>query len=147
MNNNPHKPTGKLYTSNLAGIKQLKNQEVELWLITRAGLEIPNTILVRSLSPSKVLFRTFISEWKDTPPSSWWRKYEKLFLEEMISDEKVEGLRMVYRKLLEGKNIVLICFCNDHRYCHRRLVGEFFRTYGVIAEELNPIKSEQLSMF
>ena len=39
--------------------------------------------------------------------------------------------------------MVLVCFCHDHRYCHRRLVGEFFAPYGVKSEELNPILIEQ----
>lgn len=73
----------------------------------------------------------------------------------MKTVEKLISLREIYRKLLEGKNIVLLCFCRDHKYCHRRLVAEFFNQYGIEVEELNPLKSkiiindpsEQLSIF
>ncbi|WP_114556202.1 DUF488 family protein [Bacillus sp. K6W] len=141
-----NQPKGRLYTSNPAGLRFLK-EEAEIWQITRGGITIPNTILVRGLSPSPKLFQNFIQDWKDKPYDEWWNLYEKRFLVEMESDEKIRGLRDVYKKLLIGKNVVLVCFCKDHRYCHRRLVGEFFRPYGVEAIELNPITQDQLSLF
>lgn len=139
-------PKGKLYTTNPTGLKYL-DTEAELWQIMRSAQTLPNTILVKVLSPSKHLFIKYSQEWKDKPYSEWWPKYEKYFLGELKSVEKMRGLREVYKNLLAGKNIVLICFCSDHRYCHRRLVAEFFEPYGVTAIELNPIKSEQLSIF
>lgn len=140
------KPTGKLYTSNPAGLKNL-DREAELWQIMRAAHTLPNCTLVKSLSPSTQLFLKYSQEWKGLPYNEWWPKYEKYFKEELKTDGMVKSLRDVYKKLLRGKNIVLICFCNDHRYCHRRLVAEFFEPYGVRAVELNPIKVEQLSIF
>ncbi|UAL47971.1 DUF488 family protein [Sutcliffiella horikoshii] len=140
------RPKGQLFTSNPAGLKYLK-VEAELWQITRAGIEIPNTILVKQLSPSKNLFLKFINNWKGHNPDSWWHKYEEVFLEELENRETKQCLREVYKQLLKGKNIVLICFCDDHRFCHRRLVGEFFKPYGVQAIELNPIRNEQLYLF
>lgn len=140
------KPTGKLYTSNPSGLRNL-NEEAEIWQITRAGVDIPNSIVVKSLSPSPILFQNFIQDWKGKPFEEWWHLYEKRFLEELTTDEKVVGLRDVYKKLLIGTNVVLLCFCKDHRYCHRRLVGEFFKPFGVDAIELNRITEEQLSLF
>lgn len=140
------KPTGMLYTSNPAGLKNL-NIEAEVWQITRGGLTLPNVILEKKLSPSSSLFQTFIQDWKGKPFNQWWPKYEKKFLIELETEEKIRGLRDVYKRLLLGKNVVLVCFCKDHRYCHRRLVGEFFKPYGVKAIELNPISQEQISLF
>jgi uncharacterized protein YeaO (DUF488 family) len=139
-------PTGNLFTSNPAGLINL-NVEAELWQITRGGVQLPNTLLVKNLSPSKTLFLKFVHEWKGYPYDEWWHKYERLFLKELSTEEKLRGLRDVYKRLLLGKNVVLICFCHDHRFCHRRLVAEFFEPYGVKAKELNPIKVEQLSIF
>jgi uncharacterized protein YeaO (DUF488 family) len=137
---------GKLYTSNLAGLKKL-NFDADVILITRAGVEVPGTEIIRELSPSKGLFQRFISSWKDQEDYSWWPQYEERFVIELKSNEKLNALRDVYKRLLEGKNVVLVCFCRDHRYCHRRLVGEFFEQYDVDVEELNPIKYEQISLF
>ncbi|GGO09443.1 DUF488 domain-containing protein [Saccharibacillus kuerlensis] len=142
----PHTPSGKLYTSNLPGLKKLKTQAARL-LITRAGAEISNVEPVRALSPSPELFYTYLDEWRDRPDKSWWPEYERRFGRELESQEKLTALRDVYKRLLKGQDVVLICFCKDHRYCHRRLVGEFFSEYGVQAEELNPVTVEQIDLF
>lgn len=138
------KPSGRLYTSNPNGLKKLKI-DAELWQITRAGQDIPNAIIVRDLSPSQELYSLYISKWRNLPPENWWPQYEQRFLKELNSPEKLPILRKIYCKLLTNTNIVLICFCQDHIHCHRRLVGDFFRKYDVDVEELNP--KMQLSMF
>ncbi|GMN99862.1 DUF488 family protein, N3 subclade [Parageobacillus thermoglucosidasius] len=140
------KPRGKLYTSNVDGLK-FAPPHAEVWQITRAGHDISGAIVVRSLSPSPQLFQRYLKEWKGTNPKKWWPLYENVFLSELREEEKLKSLRDIYKKLLLGQDIVLLCFCADHRYCHRRLVGEFFKPYGVVAVELNPIKIEQLSLF
>jgi uncharacterized protein YeaO (DUF488 family) len=139
-------PTGKLYTSNVTGLKKV-DFEAEILLITRAGQEIPNVKVVRELSPSPDLFQTFLNQWKNKNPAEWWHLYEQRFQHELISNEKKRALREVYKKLLNGNDVVLVCFCADHRYCHRRLVGEFFKPYGVEAKEINPLDIEQLTLF
>ena len=138
------KPTGRLFTSNPNGLKKIRI-DAELWQITRAGHDIPNAIIVRELSPSLELYNLFINQWKNLPPRDWWDQYEQRFLKELNSPEKLLFLRKIYCKLLKNTNIILICFCQDHIHCHRRLVGDFFRTYDVEVEELNP--KMQLSMF
>ncbi len=144
--NPSHRPSGRLYTSNLPGLKKLKTP-ADLLLITRAGAEISNVETIRALSPSPDLFHTYLDEWKDRPDKSWWPEYERRFWRELESEEKLPALRDVYKRLLRGRDVALICFCNDHRYCHRRLVGEFFEDYGVKAEELNPVTVEQMDLF
>ncbi|GAE94614.1 hypothetical protein JCM21714_3789 [Gracilibacillus boraciitolerans JCM 21714] len=142
------KPTGKLYTSNPQGLRYLK-EDAELLQITRAGADLPNTTVVKELSPSPYLFKLFVNEWKGKPAEQWWDNYKERFNEELKNETKLIGLRYVYKKLLAGNNVVLICFCSDHRICHRKLVGgEFFKTYGgVKVLELNPVKQDQLSLF
>lgn len=139
-------PTGKLYTSNVTGLKKVIFP-ADVLLITRAGYEVQNTTIVRELSPSAELFHTYFTQWKDEPTYDWWVNYEQRFNVELKSEEKIKALREVYKKLRQGKNIVLLCFCKDHRYCHRRLVGDFFAPFGVNAEELNPVQVEQVTFF
>ena len=139
-------PKGKLYTSNLAGLKRI-NFEADVLLITRASVEIAGTTIVKDLAPSVDLFQTFLNSWKNRPGPDWWPRYEERFLIELKSNIKINALRDVYRSLNQGKNVVLVCFCADHRHCHRRLVGEFFKANGVEAEELNPITIEQITIF
>ena len=131
------KPNGLLFTSNVNGLRNLKI-ESEIWQITRAGTLIPKSILVRGLAPSSELFDNYLREWKNLPSEVWWNEYENRFLEELKSEEKLDCLREVYRRLKNGTNIVLVCFCKDFNYCHRKLVAEFFRQYDIISEELDP---------
>jgi Protein of unknown function, DUF488. len=140
------KPMGSLFTSNGNGLRNLK-VEAEIWQITRAGIQLPNSILVRGLAPSTELFETYLNEWKGIPSKDWWPEYESRFLDELKTDEKLNCLRELYRSLRSGINIVLVCFCKDYNYCHRKLVAEFFKQYELIAEELDPIKHEQLILF
>jgi uncharacterized protein YeaO (DUF488 family) len=140
------KPVGKLYTSNPAGLKKI-DFEADVLLITRAGVEVPNTEIIRDLAPSSDLFHTYLERWKDKPGAEWWPRYEERFKNELRSNVKLVALRDVYKRLLRGKNVVLVCFCKDHRYCHRKLVGEFYKEYGVQAEELNPVQVEQINLF
>lgn len=139
-------PKGKLFTSNLSGLKK-KDFDADVLIITRGGTDISGTELVRDLSPSKDLFNTYLKQWKNKPGPEWWEKYEERFHIEMKSNIKLEALRDVYKRLLIGNNVVLVCFCEDHRYCHRRLVGEFFGQYGIQFEELNPVTIEQVTLF
>ncbi len=143
--------TGKLYTSNPSGLKHLII-EADVWQITRGGILIPGAILVRGLSPSDELFSKYISQWKQLPLEHWWTEYEQHFLQELESDEKLNSLRTLYKTLQAGNNVVLLCFCKDARYCHRRLVGEFFKKHDIKATELNPTKPDipepqQLTIF
>ena len=137
-------PRGQLFTTNPKGISKF-DLDAEYLLITRAGYDIPNTTRVSALSPSPKLFHRYITSWRGHSPYDWWPEYEKLFLEELKSEEKLTALRYVYKQLLMSKNIILICYCNDHRFCHRRLVAEFFVTYGVSHCELSPQTNEQIS--
>ncbi|HIW34122.1 MAG TPA: DUF488 domain-containing protein [Candidatus Paenibacillus intestinavium] len=139
-------PKGKLYTSNPTGLKKI-NFDATLLLITRAGADISGTTRVRELAPSAALFHESIEQRQSKPGPEWWPQYEEKFLLELQSDVKINALREVYRRLLRGENIVLVCFCTDHRYCHRRLAGHFFEQYGVQVEELNPVTVEQITLF
>ncbi|SFE35471.1 Uncharacterized conserved protein YeaO, DUF488 family [Paenibacillus algorifonticola] len=139
-------PSGKLYTSNLNGLKKI-NFEAKKLMITRAEMAIEDVAMCQALAPSQELFQFSLDGRKEDADFAWWPKYEERFVAELQFDRKLEALRQVYRMLLEGSHVVLVCFCHDHRYCHRRLVGEFFEPYGVKAEELNPILIEQMKLF
>lgn len=142
------KPMGTLFTTNPAGLRKITfTEETEMWQITRAGKELPGGVIVKELAPSPKLFNMFVENWKGNPPHTWWNEYEKAFQEELKTEEKLVVLRELYKKLLQGRNIVLVCFCRDHQYCHRKLVADFFAKYSVEVQELNPIENEQLFLF
>lgn len=140
------RPTGKLYTSNPNSLRYLDG-EADIWQITRRGILISGAIPVRTLAPSEELFRKYLTQWQKLPPDQWWPYYEEYFRGELESEEKLSGLRVLYKALLVGKSIVLLCFCKEAQYCHRRLVGEYFLKYDIEATELVSTDPKQLSIF
>jgi uncharacterized protein YeaO (DUF488 family) len=131
---------GKLFTSSPSGLKNL-HVEADIWQITRGKALISTAIMVRGLAPSNELFAKYLNKWKHLHPEQWWNDYKILFQKEMESDEKIANLRSLYKILKAGRNVVLLCFCEDPAYCHRRLVGEFFSKYNINIIELNPLKN------
>lgn len=147
MNKTKLYPIGKLFTCNVQGLNKVK-MHANVLLITRAGFDVPNTIRVRALSPSPELFHKYVGEWKDKLSyNEWWPIYKKNFQSELKSEVCLHALREVYKMLLRGENVVLVCYCRDHRYCHRKLVADFFSKFGIESAELNPVHSEQTSFF
>lgn len=131
-----NKVKGKVFTASVSQMKEIQPNCEEIWLITRAGADIPNTIRVRGLAPGPELYKDFIEKWKDSDPKEWWPKYQERFMEELKLPEKRMALRKLWRLLLEGKNIGLLCFCSDYRYCHRTIVGEVLSKEGAQVEEV-----------
>ncbi|RIX59627.1 DUF488 domain-containing protein [Paenibacillus nanensis] len=138
--------TGQLFTSNPAGLKKI-DFDASILLITRAGPEIDRVEIVRDLAPSPQLFQALLSKRKASDNYDWWPEFEEKFNFELQSGIKLQALRDVYKRLRKGENVVLVCFCKDHRYCHRRLVGKFFDEYGYTSTELNPVTVEQMTLF
>lgn len=143
---------GNVVTTNAAFLKNIEECD-EIWLITRAGPDIPNTIRVRELAPSQHLFNKFISQWRGKDPDEWWPKYVECFKKELETKEKLFALRRLWKLVKSGRKIALVCFCKDDRYCHRTLVGDFLKTKGIQVEEKckkecnAPFEFQQLSMF
>jgi uncharacterized protein YeaO (DUF488 family) len=137
---------GQLFTSNPAGLKKI-DFDASILLITRAGPELNPIEIVRDLAPSPGLFQALLSMRKDGDNQDWWPEFEEQFQLELKTDIKLKALRDVYKRLRNGEKVVLVCLCKDHRYCHRRLVGEFFEPYGFACTELKPVTVEQMKLF
>lgn len=87
------------------------------------------------LAPNKQLFKKYLTEWKGRAGDEWFEEYKKRFVEQLKEPEVKEKLRTLYKLVMhENKNIVLVCFCEDYRYCHRSIIGEYLESYGVPVE-------------
>lgn len=129
------KVPGKVITAPVSRVKEILPQCEEIWLITRAGKDIPGTIRVRGLSPGPELYKKYVEEWKETDPREWWPAYVSKFMEELGLPEKRAALRKLWRLLQMGKNVGLVCFCPDPGFCHRTIIGDVLREKGVHVEE------------
>lgn len=125
---------GQIITASISSIKNIECDEI--WRITRVNTEISGTIWVPELAPSSNLYNKYLKEWKNKPGETWWAIYEKKFREELLLPTTVKTLRKLWRLAEQGRRIALVCFCVDSRYCHRRLVGDFFEMHGMRVEEI-----------
>jgi len=133
---------GYIITTDTASLKKVNCDEK--WLITRAGIDIPNTLRVRELAPSSELFSRYIKEWRGKNPEEWWPLYKEDFCKELKTEEKLVQLRKLWKLVKIGKVIALVCFCKDNRYCHRTLVGDFLREAGIDVREIGKQKKNEL---
>lgn len=142
---------GYIITADTASLRKLKCDEI--WLITRAGKDIPGTIRVQELSPGPILFNKYLKEWRGQDPEEWWPKYEEEFIKQLQKEETLSTLRQLWKMIKTGKVVALVCYCKDSRYCHRSLVGKFLNNVGIVVEEANYKSTsatsvfEQMSMF
>ena len=107
--------------------KKAKSYDVnEKWLITRGGEGLPGYKRVPELAPSQELFDKYLTRWKDKPASLWWGKYKSEFMKQFKDPQFIMKLALLYEKVHnQNQNILLVCFCEDVEYCHRKLIASF----------------------
>jgi len=120
---------GRIITTAISSLKHIHCDEI--WQITRVNSEIKGTLWVPELAPSQALYSKHQHEWKETPPETWWPLYEERFNNELKSSEKLNALRKLWRLIADGRSVALACFCPNHKFCHRSLVGIFLEKQGV----------------
>ena len=115
---------GKLITCSFKKSKSYNADEK--WLITRGGEGLPGYKRVPELAPGEELFNKYINHWKAKPASTWWEKYKSEFMKQFKDPQFIMKSALLYEKVNnQNKNILLICFCENVEYCHRKLVASF----------------------
>ena len=124
------KVSGEIITSSF---KQSKVYDVdEKWLITRGGKNLTGYKWVPELAPSKKLFNKYINSWKEKPPAIWWNKYKSEFMKKFKDPQFIVKLALLYEKVHnQNENILLVCFCKNVKYCHRKLIASFLLEKGL----------------
>lgn len=113
--------------------------KLQIVLSTKKGLLIGKGFIhVPQLAPSEKLFNDAIYKWKKLKftkkekeemikgnTHTWWDLFEQRFIKE--SNERIDFKR-AYKRLREhldsGKNIILVCYCDNVKHCHRSIEGE-----------------------
>lgn len=107
----------------------------QVWAIVRSlKRPSPSLIHVPELSPSLRLFW----DYRDWVKRGQWNErqfqtvYRPRFLSEMKASTEAQTKLDELRALsTEGKNIALVCFCQDPRLCHRSLVAKLLESRGI----------------
>ena len=119
-----------IYLGNVLEADPVKYDEV--WVICRSVEEISDFIEehdhvfhVPQLAPSKELFIWYRKEFHEGRwgKEAFLKHYVPAFLE--MFSEGSEGQLFLEKLAREGKekDILLVCFCQDEKLCHRSIVG------------------------
>jgi len=104
----------------------------EKWLITRGGEGLPGYKRVPELAPSEELFNKYLTRWEGKPPSTWWNKYKSEFVKQFKKPQLIIKLALLYEKVQnQNKNILLVCFCENVKFCHRKLIASYLAEKGL----------------
>ena len=127
-----HTTTGKgtLFTASIRTASSFGADEI--WLITRSGNNIPGFKHIIELAPSEMLFRKYLTSWKGKPEHTWWEKYRAQYFKQFQEPGFILKLALLYEKVMkQGLNIVLACFCEREKYCHRSLIASYLAKKGL----------------
>lgn len=124
-----------LYTTYISNMKKIPGG-VKKILVVRIppnsfDFEKHNDVLhMPELSPSKRLLL-------DYKYSEDWNYFAIRFKREMEKREDMrEALIQLEEDLRKGKDICLVCFEKEHKYCHRYLIAQWAIDKKIIWEEL-----------
>lgn len=124
---------GSLYLSSISNIKKIPDNVIKL-LITRKPIKNYkkyDIYYVPSLAPSLQLFSEYSSGNKS------WKEFVFTFRRDMILNKELNiYLDKVYKQIMSGKNVALICYCSDSDKCHRGIIANYFKELGVIINNI-----------
>jgi uncharacterized protein YeaO (DUF488 family) len=125
-------------------------EAMNLLIVRRPPAKIPEHFIhVPQLSPSNDLFQ-MAQIWKKQlgDKENWFPLYEERFLKEIKErDDLVRALRKLEKRIEQGMDIRLFCYCKDHHFCHRKYIGEELEKRGHAVDWCKKETTEQLSLF
>jgi len=72
-----------------------------------------------------------------------WETYYVRYKRDVIYNPAcIDALNIIYNHLQIGEDIALICYCKDVRYCHRGILGEYFKEFGIEVIEIKDFAKE-----
>lgn len=94
---------------------------------------IPGVEQLSELSPTWGLFKTYLAirERGAWGPKAFRETYVPQFLADLARNSRtIDLLNGLYRDSMDGKTIVLACFCPEEALCHRSIVAGLLQGAG-----------------
>lgn len=118
---------GKVYLANLRNYREFHCDVNFMITLSNRGLH-GNLIHVPNLGPSATLFQDLKSSETEEERNMHMQRF-KAYKNRPV----VKAIIFDMRRLLDmGKDICLICFCEDVTRCHRSIVGSWFEELGYV---------------
>lgn len=133
-----------IYTSYFSKVKALTGQKPNLVFISIAG-KTPNWF-----DNSLIEIHKFK---KLSPKKEWWNEWYKKFSVNLNSDKSIKWYSEKYNETVlnklnvfetkkelmeisENKDIVLLCYETPEKFCHRKIVSEWFNKNEIQCKEI-----------
>lgn len=123
-----------IYTSYFRNIKKLESDGIIPIAICGGIPEGYKGRWYKKVAPSWSIY----SEYKDSGDS---KRYTERFLKEILAKRNVEQVfQDLYNLADETSNFAMICYEKPGDFCHRHLVADWFRDYGIECKEYKSIE-------
>lgn len=119
----------KIYTSYFAMLKKLPSDVVPISICGKAPAWFSGAEY-KTFAPKY----GFFMEWKQNKDNNY---YIKCFNEQVLQNLSVEKVLNELSVLSGGKDICLVCYEKPSDFCHRHLVANWFKYFGINVEEMN----------
>ena len=120
------------------------NYKLQIVRYTNKGLK-QDFMHFPALAPSEKLYNRTMRKWKRlkfTPEEkqkmangktgTWFDLYEEAYREEKKCDLAFIGaFQQILNSVKQGQSFLLICYCENHERCHRKVVADMFAEAGV----------------
>lgn len=134
---------GTLYTCSVANMNKYSHIENK-FLITQTCSDNPAIILERygflwapSLAPSKEIFYEYrrlskLGQWTPDAFNNWYTPAYNNYI--LGNADPRNLLNYIWKRLADGKDVVIACYCGNVDMCHRKLVGLQFERLGITVD-------------
>lgn len=119
---------GQVYLCSLSNLDIYKKIEYKCFIVRSPGkidFKKYNLFHIPELSPSSSLFNKYLKEWKSCN-YDWFPLYKEIFEKELQS-YMLPILDNIESVLKNGTDVLFICFCKDHKKCHRSIIGDYYK--------------------
>ena len=110
----------------------------------------PDFMHFPALAPSEDLFNRTKRRWKQLKftkeeksfmatgkTGTWFDLYEVSFIHEKKRDLAFMGaFHQILNSVQHGDSFLIICYCENHERCHRKVVADMFEEAGVTVEHI-----------
>ena len=130
-----------IYTSYFGNIKRILNENKDVEFFSIAG-KSPDFYKKENRFELPIL----------APKYKWWKKWKDKFSDNLESEESINFYEEKYYETVlknlnpqtivntlyrigNGKDIILLCYETPEKFCHRKIVSEWFNKNGIECKE------------
>ena len=130
-----------IYTSYFGNIKRIleENKNVEFFSIAGKSPDFyknENRFELSILAPRYTWWKEWYVKFKDYPESKELVDfYKEKYSETVLKNLNPHSIVNTLYRISDGKDIILLCYETPEKFCHRKLVSDWFNDNGITCRE------------